>query len=110
MAINRRQFIKRSAGAVSVSLIMPRFWMGGVAQGQEIAADPNRKIFVVIQLAGGNDGLNTIIPANNDVYLKSRPSLGIKTRTHRLDDSLALNPGMDAFKSLFDEGQLAIDH
>ena len=39
MAINRRQFIKRSAGAVSVSLIMPRFWMGGVAQGQEIAAE-----------------------------------------------------------------------
>ena len=62
MSINRRQFIKRSAGAVSVSMVLPRFWMNNVAIGQTIAADPNRKILVVIQMAGGNDGLNTVIP------------------------------------------------
>ena len=60
MAINRRQFIKRSASAVTVSLMMPKLWLGQ-AHGQGISA-AGRKIFVVIQLSGGNDGLNTVVP------------------------------------------------
>src|SRR5262247_3217469 len=67
MAINRRQFIKRSAGAVSVGLVMPRFWMGGLAQGQEIAA-ATRRIFLVIQLGGGSDGLNTVMSEMKSLY------------------------------------------
>jgi uncharacterized protein (DUF1501 family) len=117
MAINRRQFIKRSAGAVSVSLVMPRFWMSNVARGQEIAADPNRKIFVVIQLAGGNDGLNTVVPYTDSRYLSLRPTLGFKdtelkdangASTILGNDPFGLNPAMDELKSLYDAGKVAI--
>ena len=117
MAINRRQFIKRSAGAVSVSLIMPRFWMGGVAQGQEIAADPNRKIFVVIQLGGGNDGLNTVVPYTDSRYQTLRPTIGFKD-TELKDETGAstilgnnpfgFNPAMGELKSLYDAGKVGI--
>ena len=117
MAINRRQFIKRSAGAVSVSLIMPRFWMGSVAQGQEIAADPNRKIFVVIQLGGGNDGLNTVVPYTDSRYQTLRPTIGFKD-TELKDEtgastilgntSFGFNPAMGELKSLYDAGKVGV--
>src|SRR6185295_13600452 len=76
MPINRRQFIKRSAAAVSVSLVMPRLWTGRASAQQINAAD--RKIFVVIQMAGGNDGLNTVIPYTDSKYQQLRPTLGFK--------------------------------
>jgi len=117
MAINRRQFIKRGAGAVSVSLIMPRLWMGGVAQGQEIAADPNRKIFVVIQLGGGWDGLNTVVPYTDSRYQTLRPTLAFKD-TELKDETGAstilgnnpfgLNPAMGELKSMYDAGKVGI--
>jgi uncharacterized protein (DUF1501 family) len=65
-------------------------------------------ILVVVQLSGGNDGLNCVVPVGNDSYLKARPVIGIKDRLLKLDDSLALNPGMTAFKEMFDAGQLAV--
>lgn len=117
MAINRRQFIKRSAGAVSVSLVLPRLWMGSVAMGQTIAADPNRKIFVVIQMAGGNDGLNTVIPYTDSHYQSLRPAIGFKeseltdesgNSTILGNDPFALNPAMSELKSLYDAHRVAI--
>jgi uncharacterized protein (DUF1501 family) len=117
MAINRRQFIKRSAGAVSVSLIMPKLWMAGVANGQEIAADPNRKIFVVIQLGGGWDGLNTVVPFTDSRYKTLRPTIGF-TEAELKDETGAstilgsqpfgLNPAMGELKSLYDAGKVGI--
>lgn len=119
MAINRRQFIKRSAGAVSVSLIMPRFWGGGLAQGQEITADPNRKIFVVIQLGGGCDGLNTVVPYADSRYQSLRPVLAFKD-TELKDENgastilgnapipLGFNPAMGELKSLYDAGKVGV--
>jgi uncharacterized protein (DUF1501 family) len=117
MAINRRQFIKRSAGAVSVSLIMPKMWMGGVAQGQEIAVDPNRKILVVIQLGGGCDGLNTVVPYTDSRYQSLRPTIGFKD-TELKDEtgastilggsSFGLNPAMGELKSLYDAGKVGV--
>jgi len=117
MAINRRQFIKRSAGAVSVSLVMPKFWMSNVALGQEVAADPNRKIFVVIQLAGGNDGLNMVVPFTDTKYQTLRPNLGFKdtelkdaqgNSTILGTDPFGLNPAMGELKSLYDAGRVAV--
>ncbi|MEK6410655.1 MAG: DUF1501 domain-containing protein [Acidobacteriota bacterium] len=117
MAINRRQFIKRSAGAVSVSLIMPRLWMGGAALGQQAAADPNRRVFVVIQLEGGNDGLNTVVPYTDSRYLTLRPTIGFKdtelkdengASTILGNDPFGLNPAMGELKSLYDAGRVAI--
>jgi uncharacterized protein (DUF1501 family) len=68
----------------------------------------NDNILVVIQLTGGNDGLNTIVPVRDDLYYKARPNLGLKQKLHKLSDDFALNPGLLAFKEFYDAGQLAI--
>ena len=117
MAINRRQFIKRTAGAVSVSLIMPKSWMGGVARGQAIDPDPTRRILVVIQLGGGCDGLNTVVPYTDSRYQALRPTIGFKD-TELKDETGAstilgaapfgFNPAMGELKSLYDAGKVGI--
>ena len=67
------------------------------------------KILVVLQLSGGNDGLNTIVPYRNDIYYQNRPNLGIqKSEVLTISDELGLNPAMEAFRELYDEGLVSI--
>jgi uncharacterized protein (DUF1501 family) len=67
------------------------------------------KKLIVLQLSGGNDGLNTVIPVRNDIYHASRPAIGIKPdESLALDDELSLNPSLKGFKGLFDTGALSI--
>ena len=113
MPINRRQFIKRSAAAVSVSLVMPKLWTS--ASAQQIAA-ADRKIFVVIQLGGGNDGLNTIIPYTDSRYQQLRPTLGFKDTELKdaagnstiLNGQFGLHPALSEIKQLYDAGRVAL--
>jgi uncharacterized protein (DUF1501 family) len=64
---------------------------------------------VILQLSGGNDGLNTVIPFRNDLYYKARPRLGIeKTKTLSLTDEVGLHPALSVFKELYDDGSLGI--
>lgn len=75
----------------------------------QVATGKDGPILVLIQLAGGNDGLNAVVPYTNDYYYKARPTIGIKAdQVLRLSDTLGLNPAMAGFKSLFDAGQLSI--
>ena len=67
------------------------------------------KVVVILQLSGGNDGLNTVIPVRNDLYYKARPRLGIaKDKALLLTDEVGLNPALTGFKELFDDGSLGI--
>src|ERR687893_668495 len=75
MPVNRRVFIKRSVGMVSLGMMLPRVWLSG-ARAQ--TPDPNRRVLVVIQLSGGNDGLNTVIPYTDSNYHALRPNLAFK--------------------------------
>jgi len=114
MAITRRQFIKQSAGVASVGMFLPRVWLGE-SQAQTPMGAANRKM-VVIQLIGGNDGLNTVIPYTNSRYYSLRPSLAFKQselkddmdRSMLISSDLALNPAMKEIKELYDEGKVAI--
>jgi uncharacterized protein (DUF1501 family) len=66
-------------------------------------------ILVVLQMAGGNDGLNTVIPFADDAYYDARPAIGIPAdRVHILDDITGLHPNLTGLKGLFDDGHLAI--
>ena len=68
----------------------------------------NRSV-VVLQLSGGNDALNTVIPYSNELYYDNRPYLGIpEDQVHKLDDDLGLNPALGPIKSLWDEGKVAV--
>lgn len=67
------------------------------------------KKLIIIQLSGGNDGLNTVIPYRNDIYYKERPKIGIAAADAlRLDDETGINPWLKNMKALYDAGDLAV--
>lgn len=67
------------------------------------------KVLVIVQLTGGNDGLNTIIPYRNDIYYRNRPFLGIaRTAAIPLTDDVGLTTGMKNLKRLYDDGKVSI--
>lgn len=103
MLIKRREFLKISSLATA-SLLMPNFLK---AMTFDEALEPNRKILVVLQFTGGNDGLNTIIPVRNDIYFKERNSIAIKDSLS-LNYETGINPALSYFKELHDNGELSV--
>ncbi|WP_207495175.1 DUF1501 domain-containing protein [Aridibaculum aurantiacum] len=105
MLIKRREFLQVGSLATA-SLMLPKF-LKALEQGNLVPE--GNKVVVILQLSGGNDGLNTVIPVRNDIYYKQRPALGIvKDKAHQLTDEAALHPSLTAFKSLYDDGSLGI--
>ena len=105
---SRRDFIKKSALA-SGMLLVPNFLHGLDRGGLPLLANSNGKRLVVIQLSGGNDGLNTVVPYQNDLYYKARPTLAIPARdVLTLDKGLGLNPAMEKMRQLYDQGCMAV--
>ena len=105
MLIKRKQFIQVGSLATA-SMMLPKF-LKAFETGQMVP--PGNKVVVVLQLSGGNDGLNTVIPIRNDIYYKSRPRLGIKRdKALSLTDETGLHPALPAFKAMYDDGSLAI--
>ncbi|RAJ04120.1 uncharacterized protein (DUF1501 family) [Chitinophaga skermanii] len=103
--INRRRFLQVGSLA-SASMLLPKF-LKAFEKGQLVP--PGNKALVVIQLSGGNDGLNTVIPYRNDIYYKLRPNLSIKRDSVlELNDELGIHPSLSSFKSLYDEGYLGV--
>ena len=84
--------------------------LGRIAEAQALAA-ANGKILVVLELSGGNDGLNTVVPYGDDAYYRHRPEIGLPKNDLRiLDDHFGLNPGMAGFENLYKDGKMAIVH
>jgi uncharacterized protein (DUF1501 family) len=112
MSTNRRVFLKQlgTAGIVSLGISPPQFLARAAwALEEQKNKTASGRVLVLVQLAGGNDGLNTVIPHGDDEYYKARPGIGIpKPNVLKIDDSLGLHPQMTGFKELYDEGQLAI--
>src|SRR5689334_10052462 len=101
--MNRRGFIRRTAIA-SASLMLPRF-----LNFAEAAVNREGKILVVVQLSGGNDTLNTIIPFADDNYFRLRPRLFVPVSdVLKITDTAAFNPAMQGFRELYDNGELAV--
>ena len=72
-------------------------------------ADRNDHVLVVIEMAGGNDGLNTLVPLENPLYYKLRPTLALpKKEVHQLSDTCGLHPRMGQLAEKYKSGQLAI--
>jgi uncharacterized protein (DUF1501 family) len=106
MYIKRRSFIKLSSLATA-SLFVPKF-LNAMAQDEAKVPEGN-KVLVVLQLNGGNDGLNTVIPYCNDIYYSSRPVIGLqKDKILTLTDEVGIHAELSFFKSLYDEGNLGI--
>jgi uncharacterized protein (DUF1501 family) len=110
---DRRSFLGRALGGTSLlaaAPAVPEFLAQTAAAAQ---ADPKAKdkdtILVVVELAGGNDGLNTVVPYADDLYHRARPTLGITRReVLRIDDYHGLHPRLGDLKGLYDAGNLAV--
>lgn len=75
----------------------------------QTATGRDSTILVVLQMAGGNDGLNTVVPHADDNYHRARPKLGLSaSEVLKLNDETGLHPSLGGFKALYDEGRLAI--
>jgi uncharacterized protein (DUF1501 family) len=110
----RRIFLQRSLAMLAVAPTVPSFLdrtMMALAAPQAVQ-QPNGKdgkILVVVQLSGGNDGLNTVIPYGDDVYHRSRPVLAHgPNEVLKLDNYIGLHPNLTAVKELYDRGNMAI--
>ncbi len=114
---SRRAFLQRTASTFSgAALIASGSTLPGflIRSAHAAARDPSKSpsdstILVIVQLTGGNDGLNTVIPFADDRYHNARPTLrSAAAGSHHLSDSLALHPDMVAFKRLHDGGLLSV--
>jgi uncharacterized protein (DUF1501 family) len=103
--ISRRKFVQLGTLA-SASLFVPRFLKGFE---QKTVLPATGKIMVVVQLTGGNDSLNTVIPYRNDIYYKSRQKIAIeKEKVITLTDEIGLHPSLKGMKQMYDSGKLSI--
>ncbi|MBL0332553.1 MAG: DUF1501 domain-containing protein [Chlorobi bacterium] len=109
----RRSFIKRSS-AIALPLIVNGLGFKAVAKSKLsnlLTQISNDRVLVIIQLEGGNDGLNTVVPVEIDMYYKLRPNIGIKKETALPiigEPQLRFHSAMTGMKQLFDNGELAV--
>lgn len=104
--MQRRNFIQISSAGI-ISFLFGKFNLPAFAQAAQ--AQNNKKILVMIELKGGNDGLNTVIPFSDDNYYKLRPGIGInRDSVLKLSDSLGLNPAMTSMMKIWQQKDLAI--
>ena len=103
--LSRRMFLQ-TGSMISLSPVFPCIF-GTTADAA--APGPDERVLVVIQLDGGNDGINTVVPFGDDGYGRVRNKLRLETeKLHKLGDHVGLHPSMRAAKELFDDGRLTI--
>src|SRR5438876_1137061 len=108
MNCNRREFLGLASTLLTTSAAVPAFLQrtAWAASGQGPTSD---RVLVVLQLTGGNDGLNTVVPFTDENYRRLRPKLQLAdAKLHRLDDRVGLHPSLGGLKKLFDKGQAAV--
>lgn len=113
----RREFLRTSVLGGALSWTVPAFLANTFAAMQAEAADSatqvatgrDSNILVILQMAGGNDGLNTVVPYSNDYYHRARPKIGLsENRVLKVNDGIGLHESLSGFKDLYDAGQLSI--
>jgi uncharacterized protein (DUF1501 family) len=118
MAFNRRSLLTRGALLVASGFLAPSFITrtamaldGRSSVLGQVSVDQSKKnhILVVLQLSGGNDGINTLIPFTDPSYAQLRPTLGVAaTDVLQLTDSVGLNPNLSKLKAFYDQGKMAV--
>lgn len=113
-SFSRREFVNGGLGLVGLGFAAPYFLTrtARALQEKEDIGSPRARdgrVLVVLQLAGGNDGLNTVIPLRDDLYYKLRPQIAIASeKALGLGDDFGLHPSATGLKKLYDDGLLSI--
>jgi uncharacterized protein (DUF1501 family) len=110
----RRRLLKAGLAGVCThgagALGLPLFF-GHAADAMAAASTGDNRILVVLELSGGNDGLNTLVPYADDAYYRHRPTIGIKpNKLRKIDDHYGFSGGMTGFERLYKDGKLAVMH
>ena len=101
----RRRLLKGAAGGLALGGLPHAFAESATS------AEASDNILVVLELSGGNDGLNTLVPYADDAYYRARPTLGIRPeRLLKIDDHFGFNPGAKGLHRLWQTGDLAVVH
>jgi len=114
---SRRDFLARGLYGIGIGAALPVFLerttaaLGAQArQGTSAERYPDR-ILVVLELSGGNDGLNTVVPHADPAYYRARPHIGIPARdVLKVDDRFGFHPSMVGFERLHKDGRMAVVH
>lgn len=110
--VTRRTFLKGGFGGVaviSVGSVMPAVFVRAMFSPESTAYAAQGRVLVVLQQAGGNDGLNTLIPYSEPAYYDARGELAIaQEQVLALNERVGLHPAMTGMKSLYDAGNLAV--
>ena len=113
----RREFLRTSILGGALTWTVPAFLANtfsalhaeAAQSATQVATGKDSGILVVLQLAGGNDGLNAVVPYNNDYYRKARPRIGLDAKTIlKINDEIGLHPSLAGLKDLYDAGHLSI--
>lgn len=109
----RRSFLSSlGIGALGSGLMLGGIPVNAMARtkflNRLMSADNNR-VLILIQLGGGNDGLNTIIPFENDVYYQKRPTIAIsKNESIELSDEIGMHPALGSLQPMWGNGNMAV--
>lgn len=110
--MDRRSFLRNLglvAGAGTVSMALGNIPIRAFSRSFLNIQAVNGKVIVLLQLSGGNDGLNTIIPMEDSLYYNARPSLGIrKEDVIKLNNLTGMHPSLQPLKAMYDDGMVAI--
>jgi len=106
--LNRRDFLVRSlygSSLLAMTPVVPQF----LVNTARAAEAHQNNILVVVEMSGGNDGLNTVIPYTDDLYHKYRPTLRFnKDQVVKVNDAIGLHPAMGSFNQLLQKNELAV--
>src|ERR1700730_15497133 len=113
----RRDVLVRGLYGIGIGATLPGFLSRASAaltaqalQGTSVERRPER-ILVVLELSGGNDGLNTVVPYGDPAYYRARPHLGIPDRqVLKVDDHFGFHPSMVGFERVYKDGRMAVVH
>ncbi len=118
--MTRREFVQKGLTIIAMGATAPSFLtrtalaMGNpfdIAQVTSRPGVPDDNVLVVVQMGGGNDGLNTVIPFGDDAYYRARPRLAVpRNEVIQVTGDLGFHPKMTKFKELMDRGNLAVIH
>src|SRR5580658_10417658 len=113
----RRDFLRTSVLGGALSWTIPAFLSDTFSalrteaadSATQVATGKDSTILVVLQMAGGNDGLNTVVPYASDHYYRARARIALPAKSLlKINDQIGLHPSLAGFKSLYDAGHLSI--
>jgi uncharacterized protein (DUF1501 family) len=107
---SRAGFLKTAVGAIAVGAVGPNLFINAALADKLTGSSPTSgPVLVIIQLQGGNDGLNTVIPFGSGLYYQDRPTIAVPEKSVlSIDGQVGLHPNLSGLKTMYDRGQVAI--